>query len=103
MPYIICFVWYPLTKTKQVTERYLETIKKMPVLSIIKRIVLAASSATKEGIEVINVDEVKKEDMWEGTNYNSRFMLEFQDIEGVRYHIRSFGTLQESLKDIGMG
>jgi len=103
MPYIITFVWYPPSKIKQVVERYLEAVKKMPVPSIIKRLVLAASASTKEGIEVVNVDEVKKEDMWEGTNYNSRFMLEFQDIEGVRYHIRSFGTLQESLKDIGMG
>ena len=103
MPYIICFVWYPLTKTKQVTERYLESIKKMPVPSIIKRLVLAASSATKEGIEVINVDEVKKEDLWEGTNYNSKFLMEFKDIEGLRFHVRNFSTLPEGLKILGMG
>lgn len=103
MPYIITFVWYPLTATKQVTERYLETIKKMPVPSIIKRLVLAASAATKEGIEVINVDEVKKEDFWEGTNYNSKFLMEFKDIEGVRFHVRNFSTLPEGLKILGMG
>ena len=103
MPYIITFAWYPLTAIKPVAEKYLETIKIMPVPSIIKRLVLAASSATIEGIEIINVDEVKKEDMWEGTNYNTRFMLEFKDIEGVRFNIRSFSTLAEGMKDIGMG
>ena len=103
MPYIITFVWYPLTKINQVAERYLEVVKRMPVPSFIKRLVLAASAATKEGIEIINVDEVKKEDFYEGNNYNSKFMLEFKDIEGLRFHIRTFSTLPEAFKDIGIG
>ncbi len=103
MPYLITFAWYPPSIANKVAERYLETLQKFPVPSIIKRVVPAASASSKEGIEVINVDEIKKEDLWEAMNYLDIFMLEFRDIEGVRFHIRSFGTVSEGLKNIGMG
>ena len=103
MPYLITFVWYPPSQANKVAQKYLDTLKKLPVPPIIKRIVPAATSSTKEGIEVVNVDEVKKEDLWEASNYLSKFMMEFRDIEGVRYHVRHFGDVAESLKIIGFG
>ena len=103
MPYLITFTWYPPSQAKKVAQRYLDSLKKLPVPPIIKRLVPAATASTKEGFEVLNVDEVKKEDLWEANNYLSKFMLEFQDIEGVRFHIRNFSTIAEGLKLIGMG
>ena len=103
MPYLITFAWYPPSQANKVAQRYLDTLKKLPVPPIIKRLVPAASASTKEGIEVVNVDEVKKEDLWEASNYLSKFMLEFRDIEGTRYHIRQFATIAEGLKMIGLG
>ena len=103
MPYLITFAWYPPSQANKVAQKYLDALKKLPVPSIIKRVVPAATSSTKEGIEVVIVDEVKKEDLWEASNYLSTFMLEFRDIEGVRYHVRQFGEIAESLKMIGFG
>jgi hypothetical protein len=103
MPYLITFTWYSPSQANKVAQRYLDTLKKLPVPPIIKRLVPAATASTKEGFEVVNVDEVKKEDLWEASDYLSKFMLEFRDIESVRYHIRQFATIAEGLKMIGLG
>ncbi|MFW9940555.1 MAG: hypothetical protein ACFFFT_05905 [Candidatus Thorarchaeota archaeon] len=103
MPYLISFVWYPLSQSDTVAQRYLEMLQKLPVISSIKRIVPAATAATKEGIEAIVVDEVKREDLGEANDYLSRFLIEFRDIEGFNFHIRSFSTVSEALAYVGMG
>jgi len=103
MPYLITFVWYPPSQANKVAQKYLDALKKFPVPPIIKRLVPAASSSTKEGTEIVNVDQVKKEDFWEASNYLSKFMLEFRNIEGVRYQVRHFGEVAEALKMIGLG
>jgi len=103
MPYIISFVWYPLSQANTVSQKYLEMLQKLPVISSIKRIVPAAVAATKEGIEVMVVDEVKREDVGEAQDYLSKFLIEFRDIEGFSFHIRSFSTISEALGYIGMG
>jgi len=102
MPYIVMFTWFPPSIVKTVAQRYLETLKKLPVPSIIKRLVPVATVATKDGIESMNVDEVKKEDLGEAMEYLSKFVMEFYDIEGFRCYIKSYSTISESLKYIGM-
>jgi hypothetical protein len=103
MPYLISFAWYPLSQTNTVAQKYLEMFQKLPVISCIKRIVPAANAATKEGIEVMVVDEVKQEDVGEALDYLSRFLIEFRDIEGFNFHIRTFSTLTEGMAYIGVG
>ncbi|MFW9867278.1 MAG: hypothetical protein ACFFEN_14370 [Candidatus Thorarchaeota archaeon] len=102
MPYLISFVWYPLSQANTVAQKYLEMFQKLPVISSIKRIVPAANAATKEGIEVMVVDEVKREDVGEALDYLSRFLIEFRDIEGFRFNIRTFSTLNEGMAYIGV-
>ena len=102
MPYIMTFVWYPLPMIKKALERYYEATKELPIPPIIKRVVLAATASNREGIEVINVDEVKTEDLGEANNYLSKFMLKFRDLEGVNFKIRSYSTLSEGVKNLGM-
>ncbi|MFX1303584.1 MAG: hypothetical protein ACFFBV_12730 [Promethearchaeota archaeon] len=101
MPYVVAFIWYPPSVSDKVAQKYLETLQKYPVISSIKRVVPAAVAATKEGIEVFVVDEVKREDMGEALDYGARFLVEFQDIEGLRYQIRTFSTLTEAMAYIG--
>ena len=102
MPYLITFVWYPPDKANQIAQRYLENLQKYPVPSYIKRVVPAASSSSKEGIEVINIDEVKQEDVGKALEYVAKFMIASRDIEGYRYYTRIFYTISEGLKFIGM-
>ena len=101
LPYVVSFTWYPPSASDIVAKRYLETLQKYPVISSIKRLVPAAVAATKEGIEAFVVDEVKREDMGEALDYGAKFLVEFQDIEGFRYQIRTFSTVTEAMAYIG--
>jgi hypothetical protein len=101
LPYVISFAWYPPSLADIVAQRYLEMFQKLPVISSIKRIVPAAVASTKEGLEVFIVDEVKQEDLGEAVDYCSKFLVEFRDIEGFRYHVRTFSTLNEAMRYIG--
>ncbi len=101
MPYVISFSWYPPSLANTVAQRYLETLQKYPLISSIKRVVPAAVSSTKEGLEVFLVDEVKQEDVGEALDYAGKFLVEFFDIEGFRYQIKVYNTLNEAMRYIG--
>ncbi|MHA1987446.1 MAG: hypothetical protein ACW98D_12480 [Promethearchaeota archaeon] len=103
MPYIISYVLYPPTQSNTVAQRYLEMLQKYPLPSIIKRLVPAAVASSLEGVEGVVVDEVKREDLGDAIDYNSQFLTEFRDIEGFRYHVRTYSTVTEALNYIGMG
>ena len=102
MPYIISHAYYPPTQANNVSKRYLETFKKLPLLSSIKRVIPAAVTSSEKGIEVMMVDEVKTENQGEAINYLAKFLIEFRDIEGFRYSIHSWSTLNEAMGYIGM-
>ena len=101
LPYAVSFTWYPPSASDKVAKRYLETLQKYPVISSIKRLVPAAVSSTKEGIEAFVVDEVKRENMGEALDYLANFLVQFRDIEGFRYQTRTFSTVTEALAYIG--
>lgn len=101
IPYIVSTTWYPLFLADKVAQRYLETLQKYPIISEIKRVVPAAVATTKKGIEVFIVDEVKREDVGKANDYLAKFLVEFRDIEGFNYQIRSLSTLSEAMKYIG--
>jgi hypothetical protein len=102
MPYIISHVSYPPTQSEKVAKRYLEMFKKLPLISSIKRVIPAAVTASEKGFEVMVVDEVKREHQGEAIDYLSKFLVEFRDIEGLRYQINSWSTLNEAMAYIGM-
>lgn len=101
IPYIVTFTQYPPSLANKVAQRYLETLQKYPLISSIKRIVPAAVSSTKEGLEVFLVDEVKREAVGEALDYISKFLVAFFDIEDFRYQIRVYNTLNEAMAYIG--
>ncbi len=102
MPYIIIFTWYPPSQANNVAKKYLKTLQKLPIPSIVKRVVPASVSSDREGIEVMVIDEVKREDLGEALDYASKFIVEFWDIEGFRYQIKVSTALQDAMKYIGM-
>ncbi|MGB5911794.1 MAG: hypothetical protein WBH31_11420 [Promethearchaeia archaeon] len=61
----------------------------------------AAVSTTKGGIEVFIVDEVKRADVGEVIDYLVKLLVEFRNIEGFRYQIRTLSTLKEAMAYIG--
>ncbi len=103
MPLIIVRSSYPPHLANQVAQRYLEMLQKMPVPDYVKRLVPAASTSSEKGIEVLNVDEIKKDKLGEAVEYASKFMLGFRDIEGFNWSIETWATISEALSYIGMG
>ena len=95
--------WYPAHLAPKVAQKYLDTLQKLPVPSTIKRLVPAASTSTKEGIHVLNVDEVKQEDLGDAMDYAGKFLVEFHEIEGFKYEAKIYSTVSEALRNIGMG
>jgi hypothetical protein len=100
---VITFAWYPPILSDQVAQKYLEVLQKYPIPSYVKRIVPAATSSGKKGIEAITVDEAKEADMGKLLNYMVTAMVEFREFEAFRYEIRVFLTVADALKLIGLG
>ena len=94
---------YPPHLAPKVAQKYLDTLQKLPIPSTVKRVVPAASTSSQNGIQVLNVDEVKQEDLGAVMDYAVKFMVEFIEIEGFRYEIKVYSTVSESLQAIGMG
>ena len=103
MPYIITYLWFPPHLSDNAAQRYLETIQKYPLISSIKRIIPAAITSDKEGIETMVIDEVKGKDLGEALDYIGKFIVEFRNIEGLRYQIRTANTLNEAMRLVGKG
>lgn len=103
MPYVMTMCWYPPHLSTIVAQKYLDSLQKLPIPSTIKRVVPAASVSSPDGIIVLNVDEVKREDLGDVMEYIGKFMIEFYEIEGFRYEMTVYSTISEALKNIGMG
>ena len=103
LPYIMSYIWFPPHLSNSAAQRYLETIQKYPLISNIKRLIPAAIASDKEGVEVMAVDEVKRKDLGEAMEYIGKFLVEFRDIEGLKYQAKVFNTLNEAMSLIGKG
>lgn len=84
-PYILTYLWFPPNLSDTVAQRYLETIQKYPLISSIKRLIPAAITSDKECVEVLVIDEVKRKDLGEGMEYAGKLIVEYRNIEGLRY------------------
>ena len=104
MPYIITKTWYPPSKTDEVAKRYLEVMKKYPPdESLSKHVVPAAVRSTKDGMETMVISEAVREKLGDALDLIQKRAVEFRDIEGHKYEIRTWFTLEEALTFIGMG
>jgi hypothetical protein len=101
--YIVITSLYPNDKAKEVAKMYLKCLEKYPVdNSVATPIVPVAIRATQQGIRTIVISEVKKGKFDDAMAISTNRMVMFHDIEGYRYSIKPFLTLEEGLKLIGM-
>ncbi|MFX1452131.1 MAG: hypothetical protein ACFFCM_14945 [Promethearchaeota archaeon] len=103
MPYIITYLWFPPHLSDAAAQRYLETIQKYPLISVIKRLIPAAITSDKKGVETMVIDEVKRKDLGEALDYIGKFVVEFRNIEGLRYQVKTVNTLNEAMALVGKG
>ncbi len=97
------YLWFPPHLSDTAAQRYLETIQKYPLISSIKRIIPGAISSDKEGVEVIVIDEVKRKDLGEAMEWAGKFIVEFRNIEGLKYQVKTANTLNEAIGLVGKG
>ncbi len=104
MPYVITRCWYPNHLVDEVAKKYIENLEKFPSNeSISKTIVPAAVSTTKDGIETISIDEVESQKLSDTLEHDALFMAEYRNIKGFRYETKVWSTVEEAMKQIGMG
>jgi hypothetical protein len=104
MPYVVTRCWYPQHIADDVAKKYLEVIQKYPPdESIAKPVIAAAVTSTREGIEVLSVDEVKRQRIGDALERSVVFMTEFRRIRGFNYEIRTWSRVEEALARIGLG
>lgn len=104
MPYMITHLWYPNHVVDEVAKKFMESLEKYPHdESISKTIVPAAVSTTKKGIEVISIEEVERQKLGDALEKEALFMAEYRNINGFRYETKTWATLKEAMKSIGMG
>ena len=103
MPYIIVNGWYPTHLVKEVTDTYMEVLKKMPFdKSLGKETIPVAVSSGKSGIRFESVMEVKEGKLEEALRWINKRMVPFQNIKGLEYKIRLWSTIIEGLESIGV-
>jgi hypothetical protein len=94
---------YPNDKAKEVANMYLKMLTKYPDNnSVSTPIVPVAVRATFQGIRAIVIHEVKKGKLDDAMAFTVNRMVMFHDIPGYRYSIKTFLTIEEALKAIGM-
>ena len=104
MPYVMTRCWYPNHIADEVARKYLEVMQKYPPdESIAKPVIPAAVTATKEGIEVLSVDEAEKQKIGDALERSVVFMTEFRNISGFNYEIKTWSMVEEALARIGLG
>jgi hypothetical protein len=104
MPYLITRCWYPNHIADEVAKKYVENMEKYPPdESISKTIVPVAVSTTKKGIETLSVAEVESQKLGDAIERETLHMIEYRNINGFRYEIKTWATVEEAMKYIGMG
>ena len=101
--YLIATSVYPNDKAKEVVDIYLKAMTKYPDDNAVTTpIVPVGVHATHEGIQVINVYEVKKGKYEEAHALARNRLAMLQTIPGFRWTIENYLNLEEALKTIGM-
>ena len=106
MVYIIVTAWYPVHKAMEVGKKFLEVVKKYPPSkSPGKEIIPVAVSSGKDGLKVISVIEVADGDAQtfsDALTQTNREIVEYMSIEGFKYKIRVWGSIQRGMELLGL-
>ena len=104
MPYIITRAWYPPSKMDETAKKYLEILEKYPFdESLGKQVIPVAVTVSKDGLETLMVVEVEIPKAGDALEWAKRFMIEFRNIEGFNYEVKTWSTAEEGLARMGLG
>lgn len=88
----------------KVRERYQEASTKYPPdEKLYTTLVPVAAKATHEGMQTINIVEVKKGKLDEAYLYLGKIMNMFQSIQGIEYRLDIYATLEDGTSMVPTG
>ncbi len=103
MVLILSTTRFPVSKAKEVSERFLEVTKKFPSdRALEKQILRLAGRITGDEIEVISVTEVKEGKYDEYLELTTKLQLMYADIEGIKFKVDLFLSGVKALALIGL-
>lgn len=95
--------WIPFGKEREVGEKYLEVSKKYPMdRSLEKNLVPLGVKATKSGIKVITVTEIKKGKYEDMIKRIAEMQLAYSEIPGFKYKIETFLSGIDAMPMVGL-
>jgi len=102
MPYILVKSWYPAHKIPEAVKIYVEMLKKYPADdSLGEQIVPNAVKSTELGITSIGITKVKEGKLEEALTRSQNSLVMFHGLEGFRYKIEVWATIEEAMAYIG--
>ncbi len=104
MPYIIVRTLYPSGKIDEVAKKYLEITEKFPPDETMGKVVVPVAVAiTTDGVEAMGISEIERDKLADALDYTSKIMLEYRNIEGYKYEIKTWATVDEAFELLGLG
>ena len=95
--------WIPYGKEKELGQKYIEVMKKYPIdRSLEKSLVPIGVKATKKGIKVISITDVKKGKYEDMIKRITEMNLAYSDIEGYSYKIETFLSGIDAMPMVGL-
>ncbi|MFX0036003.1 MAG: hypothetical protein ACFE9I_10235 [Candidatus Hermodarchaeota archaeon] len=103
MVLIMITSWIPFGKEKEAGQKYIEVTKKYPMdRTLEKNLVPLGVRATKKGIKVFTVTEVKKGKYEEMIKRISEMQLAYSEIPGFKYTIETFLSGIDAMPMVGL-
>lgn len=103
MVLIMTTSWIPYGKEKEVGQKYLEVSKKYPMdRSLEKSLVPMGVKATKKGIKVFSVTEVKQGKYEEMLKRITEMQLAYSEIKGFKYKVETYLTGVDAMPMVGL-
>jgi hypothetical protein len=103
MVYIIVTSWFPANKAKEVGKKVIEAASKYPPdRTLTKTVLQGGMRATKDGLKLYVINEVKEGKYKEAIAHISKTMLFYAEIEGFKYEIETLMSAVEAMPLIGL-
>lgn len=101
MVYIVVTAWYPPEKQAEALKIGLQVMKNYPPQPKLGETAAQLVSVDGDGIKVMTIFKVKEGKYQESLMLISKMMVEYWGIEGYRYTVRTWVTLEEAFAVIG--
>lgn len=101
MVYMVVTAWWPLEKQDQALKAGLKVMKDYPAKPELGETVAQLVDVDEDGIKMMTIFKVKAKKYEDSLMRASKMMVGYWGIEGYRYKIRTWFSLEEAFAVIG--